>query len=217
MKGLLAKDLRLILKRKQQLFILLAVCAMIAFSTDGSFVVAYAAGLMGILGLSTYAYDEHCNGFPFLFSLPVDAVTYVKEKYLLCILSDLIGLAIGTAMFFAACSTTGKMDVFMEHLVYLPVYYPATLLLMLGILLVQMKFGIERSRLVTLLLYGCLFVLSAVFVKIVGPLDGTRVAGQLPEWMKSDWFIVAGIYAIAAIACAVLFALSLRVMKNREY
>lgn len=217
MKGLLVKDFRLVLKRKQQLLILLVVCAMIAFTSDGSFVVAYAAGLAGILGLSTYAFDEHDNGFPFLFSLPVDAGTYVKEKYLFCVLCDLAGLAAGTALFFAACATTGKMDAFRDGLVYLPAYFPATLVLILSVLLVQMKFGIERSRLVTLLLYGCLFVLSAVFVKIVGPLDGTRVAGQLPEWMKSDWFIVAGIYAIAAIACAVLFALSLRVMKNREY
>ena len=86
MKGLLIKDLRIVLKRKQQLFIFLAVCAMLAFSSDGSFVVAYAAGLTGIMGLSTYAYDEHDNGFPFLFSLPVDVGTYVREKLLFCFL-----------------------------------------------------------------------------------------------------------------------------------
>lgn len=217
MKGLLVKDLRLVMKRKQQLLILLAVCAMIAFTSDGSFVVAYAAGLTGILGLSTYAYDEHDNGFPFLFSLPVDAGTYVKEKYLFIVLADLAGLAIGTALFFAACATRGKMDVFVDDLMYLPVFFPATLVLMLGILLVQMKFGIERSRLITLLLYGCLFVLSAVFVKVVGPVDAAQAAGHLPEWMKSDLFIVAAIYTVAAIVCAVLFFLSLRVMRNREF
>ena len=217
MKGLLVKDLRLVLKRKQQLLILLAVCAMIAFTADGSFVVAYAAGLMGILGLSTYAYDEHDNGFPFLFSMPVDPGTYVKEKYLFCILADLVGMAIGTALFFAACATGGKLDAFREDLMFLPVYFPATLVLMLSILLVQMKYGIERSRLITLLLYGCLFVLSAVFVKFVGPVNGAQAAAHLPEWMKSDLFIIAGIYAFAAVVCLVLFFLSLRVMKNKEY
>ena len=86
MKGLFIKDMRLILTMRQQLIIFLAVCAMIAFTAEGSFVVGYTSGLLGILGLSTLGFDEHENGFPFLFSLPVDTKTYVNEKYLLCIL-----------------------------------------------------------------------------------------------------------------------------------
>ena len=215
MKGLLIKDLRLVLKRRQQLFILLAVCAMIAFSSDGSFIVAYAAGLTGILGLSTLAFDEHNNGFPFLFSLPVDAKMYVTEKYLFCILADLAGMALGTGLFFAACSINGKMDVFWEDLLYLTLYFPATLLLIFSVLLIQMKFGIERSRLITFLLYGVLFVLAAVFVKIVGPLD--RKQPDLPEWTNNPCFIVAAAFAVVAILCSVLFLISVRVMKNKEF
>ena len=69
MKGLLIKDLRLVFNRKQQLLILLALFAMIAFTADGSFIIGYAAGLTGIMGLSSLAFDEQDNGFPFLFSL----------------------------------------------------------------------------------------------------------------------------------------------------
>lgn len=215
MKGLLIKDLRLVVERKQQLFILLAVCAMIAFSSDGSFIVAYAAGLTGILGLSTFAFDEHNNGFPFLFSLPVDANMYVKEKYLFCVLADLAGMALGTGLFFAACATKGKMDVFWEDLPYLALYFPATLLLIFSVLLIQMKFGIERSRLITFLLYGVLFVLGTVLVKTVGPLDPKQP--DLPEWMNNPYFIVACSLAVVAVLCSVLFLVSVRIMKNKEF
>ena len=217
MKGLLIKDLRLVLKRKQSLFMLLAFCAIIAFSAEGSFVVAYSAGLAGILGLSTYACDEHDNCFPFLFSLPVDAGTYVKEKYLFCILCDLAGLAIGTALFLIASAARGTMDAFREDLVYLSIYFPATLLLIFSTLVNQMIFGIERSRLVTLLLYGALFALSAVLAKFAGPLGMTQAGGQLPEWMKSDLFLASSVFAFATVVCLVLFFISLRVMKNKEF
>ena len=215
MRGLLIKDLRLVLKRKQQLFILLAVCAMIAFTSEGSFIVAYAAGLTGILGLSTFAFDEHDNGLPFLFSLPVNAKTYVKEKYLFCILADLAGIALGTCLFFAACSTKGKMDVFWEDLPYLALYFPLTLLLIFSVLLIQMKFGIERSRLITFLLYGILFVLAAVFIKVVGPFD--RKQADLPEWMNNPYFIVAGVSAGVAALCFILFLISVKIMKDKEF
>ena len=48
MKGLLVKDLRITFRRKQQLLMLLAICVMIAFCTEGSFVIGYSAILIGI-------------------------------------------------------------------------------------------------------------------------------------------------------------------------
>ena len=57
MKGLLIKDIRLLLSMKQHLLIFLAVCALIAFTTDGSFIIGYTAGLTGIMGLSTLGFD----------------------------------------------------------------------------------------------------------------------------------------------------------------
>ncbi len=217
MKGLLIKDFRLILRRKQSLLMLLFFCAMIAFTAEGSFVVAYAAGLAGILGLSTYAYDEHDNGFPFLFSLPVDVKTYVKEKILFCILTDLAGLAIGTGLFLIACATKGNMEAFREDLAYLILYFPGTLLLIFSTMVNQMIFGIERSRIVTLVLYGLLFVLSAVIVKVVGPVDHGETARQMPEWTNNAFILASGAVAFMAVLCTGMYLICLKVMKNKEY
>ena len=217
MKGLLIKDLRLVLKRKQQLLILLAVCTMIAFTTDGSFVIAYTAGLLGILGLSTLAYDERDNGFPFLFSLPVDIRTYVSEKYLFCVMTSLVGVAVGTGLFFAACASKGGMDVFREDIVYALLYLPATLLLILSILPVQMIFGIERSRVITFVCYGILFVLSAVLVKVVGPIDPAEGSRNLPEWMNNMYFVAGAVSVLVLVLCIASYLICLRAMRKKEF
>ena len=217
MKGLLIKDLRLILTMKQQLFIFIAVCALIAFTTDGSFVIGYTAGLLGITGLSTLAFDEHDNGFPFLFSLPVDIKTYVNEKYLLCVLLNLAGMAFGTILFMLACLTKGEMAAFREDIAYVALYLPGTLLLILSILPVQMIFGREKSRIITFVLYGILFGLSAVIVKLVGPIDKEKMPQGLPEWLSNPLFIAAAAFALVLAFCIGMYLFCLKAMRNKEF
>ena len=217
MKGLLVKDLRIVFRRKQQLLILLAICIMIAFSTEGSFVIGYTAILIGMLGLTPLVADERNNGFPFLFSLPVDAKTYVNERYLFCILADVIGVAAGTALFVAACYAKGNTEALPDGLAYAALSLPATLMLMLTILPIQMIFGIERSRIITLVLYGILFAVSAVIVKLVGPIDQEHAAANLPEWLLNPFMIAGGILMLALIVCGVLYGCCMKTMKNREF
>ena len=217
MKGLFVKDIRLILTMRQQLIIFLAVCGLIAFTTEGSFVVGYTSGLLGILGLSTLGFDEHENGFPFLFSLPVDVKTYVNEKYLLCILLDIAGLIFGTVLFFLACLTRSRMAMFQEDIVYVVFYLPATLLLILSILPVQMIFGREKSRIITFVLYGILFGLSAVIVKLIGPLDQVKSPQNLPEWLTNPFVISAGVFALVLAVCVVLYCICMKAMRNKEF
>ena len=217
MKGLFVKDIRLILTMRQQLIIFLAVCGLIAFTAEGSFVVGYTSGLLGILGLSTLGFDEHENGFPFLFSLPVDAKTYVNEKYLLCILLDVVGLIFGTALFFLACLKRGRMAMFQEDIVYVLFYLPATLLLILSILPIQMIFGREKSRIITFVLYGILFGLSAVIVKLIGPLDKVKSPQNLPEWLSNPFVISAALCALVLAVCVALYCVCLKAMRTKEF
>lgn len=217
MKGLLIKDFRLVLTMKQSLLVFVLVCALIAFTTEGSFIIGYTAGLLGITGLSTLSFDEHDNGFPFLFSLPVDIKTYVNEKYLFCILLDLAGTAAGTALFSLACLTKGNMEAFQDGIVYLAFYLPATLLLILSLLPIHMVFGREKSRIITMIVYGILFVLSAVIVKLVGPIDEAKMPQSLPEWLANPFFIAAVAFALVLAFCIGMYLFCLKVMRNKEF
>jgi len=217
MKGLLIKDLRLVLTRKHSLLLFLAVCAIIAFSAENGFVIGYTAFLLGIMGVSTQAYDERDNGFPFLFSLPVDRKTYVNEKFLFCILSDVAGLTLGCVFFLLACASKGRMDVFQEDIVYALFYLPGSLLLLLSVLTIQMIFGIEKSRIITLVIYGALFALSALLAKIAGRIGKSSVFQNIPAWMKNPYCVAAAFAVFAAVLCAVLYLICRRAMRNKEF
>ena len=82
MKGLLIKDLRLMLQQKRFFLILFFIAIVLNFNSDGgTFVVAYLTFLCSSFVLSTITYDEYENGYLFLMTLPVSKKTFATEKY----------------------------------------------------------------------------------------------------------------------------------------
>ena len=61
MKGLLEKDLRLMLSRKQSILIFIVASLFVAFTMEGSFVVSYLTMLFTVIAISTLSYDEYDN------------------------------------------------------------------------------------------------------------------------------------------------------------
>ena len=84
MRGLICKDLRLMLVQKN-FFIMLAFVAFVCMAAldDPAFVVMYVTLIFTSFLLSTMSYDEFDNGYPFLFTLPITRKLYVQEKYVL--------------------------------------------------------------------------------------------------------------------------------------
>lgn len=58
---------------------------------DLSMAVPYVTMMFSIFSLTTISYDEFDNGMSFLFTLPVNRVKYVVEKYIFGILVCLCG------------------------------------------------------------------------------------------------------------------------------
>ena len=80
-----------------------------------------------------------------------------------------------------------------------------------------MIFGIERSRIVTLVLYGLLFVGSAVIVKIVGPINKIKAPQNLPEWLSNPFFLAAVAFVLVLTFCIGMYLFCLKAMKNKEF
>ena len=104
-----------------------------------------------------------------------------------------------------------------DGFVYLTLYLPMTLLLILSILPGQMVFGREKSRIITMIVYGILFVLSALLVKIVGPVDQIRKPESLPEWLSNPFFIAAVASALVLGFCIGMYFFCLKAMRNKEF
>ncbi|MBR5794701.1 MAG: ABC-2 transporter permease [Erysipelotrichaceae bacterium] len=95
MKGLLVKDLRLLLSQSRFYIILLIVLFVSGTSTQATFVSGYIAVVFPMFAVSTISYDEYDNGNAFLFTLPFSRKEYVLAKYifglLLCVFGNILG------------------------------------------------------------------------------------------------------------------------------
>ncbi len=82
MKGLLVKDMRMLLGQKKFGALIVFMTVVLSFNSDSYFVVYYLTFVCSFLAISSISYDENDNGYPFLFTLPIDRSGYVREKYL---------------------------------------------------------------------------------------------------------------------------------------
>ena len=74
-KGLVIKDIKLIMSQMRLLFVLMVILAIfMAGSMKMTFFVGYVAILSSFLALSTINYDEMENGFAYLFTMPISSL-----------------------------------------------------------------------------------------------------------------------------------------------
>ena len=79
MKGLLIKDMKLMLGQIMFLIVLPIVGAMIVVpSGQLNMGFGYIASVSGLFAVTTINYDSYDNGYSFLFTLPVSRRGYVK-------------------------------------------------------------------------------------------------------------------------------------------
>lgn len=69
MAGLLEKDIRLIMQRKQMLLLFVVIAVVLGFSQDGTFILGYLSFCAAIVMVSTISYDELDHGYEFLMTL----------------------------------------------------------------------------------------------------------------------------------------------------
>ena len=95
MRGLLVKDLRLMMGQKKFLLLLLFMTVVLNFNDNITFVVYYLTFVCSFFVISSIAYDENDNGYPFLFCLPIDRSVYVREKYVFEVLLNIVSWLAG--------------------------------------------------------------------------------------------------------------------------
>ena len=82
MKGLLIKDLRLMVKQQKIFSSVVFIAVLLAVVTGNTFfIISYMTFVASLFTLTSISYDEFDNGNAFLFSLPITRRMYVKEKY----------------------------------------------------------------------------------------------------------------------------------------
>lgn len=212
MRGLIQKDLCLLLQRSRALFVLIGIGVLMGFSTDGSFVIGFLAMIGVILTVGTISYDEFDNGYPFLMTLPITKKTYVTGKYLFCMLGGLSGWCISVIIYI--CCTLIRGNVFgasdlLETAAFIPVFGLLTAVM----LPMQLKYGAEKSRLVIVAFGGGAWAIGFCVMRLL-PADV-----KLPAFLSEpdDMAVLIFLFAACAAVFAVSYLISLRIMEKKEY
>ena len=164
MKGLLIKDIRLILKNKRMVFIVFLVAAILLSTQRESgygFFAGYVIMLCGMFALSTVTMDENDKSIAFLMTLPVGRDTYVKEKYILMSGCNFFGALLAVAL----CILL-QPDQARETLLIVAVTFMVLLPMQLIMLPIELKYGSDRGRMVLMLFCALIAVIFALSKKI---------------------------------------------------
>lgn len=222
MKGLLVKDICLLLHQKKLLMFMLLMSIVLNFNSDsdGSFVVWYLSFVCSFFVINSITYDEYENGYRFLFTLPVRRNTYVRAKYayavLICTLSWLTGCLISIAFYLAKNQSVRVQTEMGETCIILPL-----ILIFLAVMIpIQFKFGYEKGRFVMAFIFcGC--ILIGYLLQKIGEQAGESL-GQIMQMadrlLKLDWWLQAGMFGIATLlVLGISYLVSVVVMRQKEF
>lgn len=219
MKGLLIKDMRILLRQKTTFLII--VLLGIFLGTNGgniSFSMGYMMMVSATLTITTISYDYFEKGMSFLFTLPVNKKMYVAEKYILAIFISLAVAALGYLLNFFG-GFFGAEAAWDEFTVTAAVSMAAALLMIALYIPVYIKCGPEKSRVAILIVIGVIAAAGYLIYMAIKVEEVQKVlipvVGVL-ENMTAGQFAGIGV-AVWAVLMVISFVISLGIMEKKEF
>lgn len=216
MLGLIEKDLRLTLARKQTLLIFFVVAMIMGISMEGSFIIGYLTMLGTIVAVGTISYDEFDNGFAFLMTLPFDRKTYVREKYLFSLIIAATAWCLGAILYCIGNVIRHNSAAMTDELPMLLALIPVLYLSASIMIPLQLKYGSERSRIVLFIIFGIIAVLIIGSKKIF---DGSNIITGLVTALDSmsPAVVLIAIATVCMMAAYASYLCSIIIVQKKEF
>jgi hypothetical protein len=216
MLGLLVKDLRIALTRKYALLIILVIALIMGTSMEGPFIIGYLTMIALMLAVGTIMYDEMDNGYDFMMTMPLTRKSYVREKYLFCLLSALVAWLVGAILTCAAYIIRQNASALLEDIPISLVLIPVLFILPAVMIPLQLKLGAERSRIATYIIFG--FIAGLIFMgkKL---LDESDLPAKIEPALNSftPVAVVVAITAFGLLVAFISYLCSVRIMMEKEF
>lgn len=219
MKGLLVKDIRLILKQKTMLLAMAGICIFLFFYGVGlNKITTYLMLLVTVLTTNTIAQDSMDNGMAYLMTLPARRKAYVIEKYGLVTCSAFIMTLIVSAVEIIPGLLQKQETNPGGSIIFSMLGFFAVTLMAAVIIPLNLKYGAENGKIVVLALTVVIaatgsFLLQQedgglleVIMDAV-PVFATMGTGTMLGIISAAWFMLVGIS----------MAVSVGIMKRKEY
>lgn len=170
MKALLMKDLRT-LKNERRLWVSIIGVSVLfgVLFQNWYFMMGYIMFGLSMIARTMYQYDVADQGIVYLMTLPITGKEYVKEKYLLSLMSICIGgilsmILTKIGMLFTPDQADSNQEIFSAFLGILAV----ALVLQAIIFPVELKYDVSKSRIIILLLVMGIIILFTAFDMLIG-------------------------------------------------
>ena len=216
MKGLLIKDLRILMRQKTTFLIIVLLGIFLSTNAgDISFSLGYMMMVSATLAISTLGYDCFENGMSFLLTLPINKKLYVLEKYSLSIL---VGLAVGVlGILLNMCGTFfGAQAPWNEFMATAAVSLAAAMLMLAYYIPIYMKYGPEKSRVALLLFVGVCIAVGYLAMKVEPVHQFFSQMLEVLENMKLGQIIGISV-VIWVLVMMVSIAVSIRILEKKEF
>ena len=197
MKGLLIKDWKTLLKQMKVMLVIVVVFACI----PGTYMAAFALFYAAMLPITALAYDERAKWDELAAMMPYTARSIVGSKYVLGLTLVLRVLALSMLSRLLVHST----PIVSEETMSLLITACLSLILMAIDLPFMFHFGVEKGRLIDLLL-TCAFVLT-----------GVTYAGKLADAVNGIGTAMVTTVPLLLLAAAVIALLLSSVIAVRVY
>lgn len=218
MKGLLIKDIKLMLGQKKFFLVVVGLGIFFMLSNENPVSgVSYITMLLSIFTLSTISYDEFDNGMSFLMTLPIERKTYAQEKYVFAGLTSLFS-AVGTSVLAYVMGMVMGNPVDMTEVAGVACLIILVSWLMLAITIpLQIKYGAEKGRIAMILAIGALFGIFYVLAKVFSS-TGTDMNGVVVFLTSLEpWQIVLGAVIVTVIMLIISYTICVRIINKMEY
>ena len=218
MKGLLIKDIKLMLGQKKFFLVVVGMGIFFMFSNENPVSgVSYITMLLSIFTLSTISYDEFDNGMAFLMTLPVERKTYALEKYVFAGLVSLIS-AVGTSVLAFVLGAVMDVAVDMAEVIGVACVIVLISWMMLSVTIpLQIKFGAEKGRIAMILAMGGIFgVVFALAKGLSG--SGADMSGVILFLDSLEaWQLVLFAVLVTVLVLLASYTVCVRIINKKEY
>ena len=213
MKGLLIKDILIMRNQKSTSLLIVLMGVMMSIYMQSSTVIGYLMMIGGMLSLSTISYDEHENGYRYLFSLPVTRKEYVKEKYLFSIAWVIICMICGSLVCYLIMVFKKQVDLTELFATALAMF--CVIIFILAVLIyARIRFGSEKSRIIIYVVFGGISLIGFMLSKLV---KADQVMA-IERFVSTNATMLIVISLIAALIIYLIsYLITARYMEKKEF
>lgn len=214
MKGLILKDL-LNLKKAIKTMLIVGIAYSIFFSTvQPTFLTGILTLLFSMQSLSSFSYDEYAKWDSYALTLPISRKDLVLSKYILFMTFPIIGSVLSIIL--STIIGLFKQTLMVEEIFASAMGFLFSMEILLLILLpLIFKFGIERGRIMITVVSFSIFGIGFLVIKLIQALN-------LPFLSLEQIYALTPIIPWIALVMVALIAylsyqVSLQIVEKKEY